>query len=57
MKKHPKKESKSPGTLIAEKARAKANSHSDEKRHELLEQGMAIIYGGSNHAKSAVTRR
>lgn len=35
---------KSRGTVIAEKARAKANSYTDKKRSDLLEQGMAIIY-------------
>jgi hypothetical protein len=34
---------KSRGTVIAEKARAKANKYSDEKRSALLEKGMAII--------------
>jgi hypothetical protein len=41
---------KSRGTVIAEKARAKANKYTDEKRSALLEKGMSIIYGGLNHA-------
>jgi hypothetical protein len=47
---------KSRGTVIAEKARAKANKFTDAKRSDLIEQGMAIIYGGLNHAKSPVNR-
>jgi hypothetical protein len=46
-------EKKSRGTVIAEKARARANAYSDEKRASLIEQGMAVIYGGSDHAKRA----
>jgi hypothetical protein len=58
MKKHgPTTDKKSRGTVIAEKARAKANSFTDKKRSDLIEQGMAIIYGGLNHAKSPVNRR
>ena len=44
------------GTVIAEKARAKANKFSDRKRDSLLEQGMAIIYGETNRPKSGVPR-
>jgi hypothetical protein len=47
---------KSRGTVIAERARAKANKYTDEKRSALLEKGMAIIYGGLEHAKSTVNR-
>jgi hypothetical protein len=57
MKKQKKPGQKSLGTIIAEKERAKANTYSDEKRHALLERGMAMIYGGSDHAKSDATRR
>jgi hypothetical protein len=46
MKKHNKAEPKSSGTKIAEKARAKANFFTDEKRKTLLDQGVAIIRGG-----------
>jgi hypothetical protein len=57
MKKQQKKpDQKSLGTTIAERERAKANGYSDEKRHNLLERGMAMIYGGSGHAKSPVNR-
>lgn len=49
-------ETKSRGTVIAEKARARGNAHSDEKRASLIEQGMAIIYGQSGHAKCATNR-
>jgi hypothetical protein len=41
---------------MAEKARAKANKYTDQKRSALLEKGMSIIYGGLNHAKSSVNR-
>ena len=47
---------KSRGTVIAEKARAKANKYTDEKRSALLARGMAIMYGGLEHAKSTVNR-
>jgi hypothetical protein len=47
---------KSRGTVMAEKARAKANKYTDQKRSALLEKGMSIIYGGFNHAKSSVNR-
>jgi hypothetical protein len=57
MKKRAKPESKSLGTIISEKARAKANTYTDKKRHGLLQRGMSMIYGGSDHAKSAATRR
>jgi len=55
-KKQKKRDQKSLGTILAEKERAKANTYSDAKRHALLERGMAMIYGESDHAKSAVTR-
>jgi hypothetical protein len=45
-------EPKSKGVKIAEKARAKANGFSDAKRGELLDQGLAIIYGGRSYAKA-----
>jgi hypothetical protein len=48
--------SRSRGTLIAEKTRAKANKYTDRKRSTLLDRGMAIIYGGLDHAKSTVNR-
>jgi hypothetical protein len=50
-------ETKSRGTVISEKARAIGNTHGDEKRASLIEQGMAIIYGQSGHAKCATNRR
>jgi len=44
MKKHePASDKKSRGTVIAEKARAKANGFTDKKRSGLIEQGMSII--------------
>jgi hypothetical protein len=48
---------KSLGTVIAEKARAKANSFSDEKRQSLTERGMALIYSGPGYAKVDADRR
>jgi hypothetical protein len=50
MKKSP--EPKSVGTQIAEKERAKANAYSDRKREQLLDRGMALIYGNPGHVKS-----
>jgi hypothetical protein len=48
---------KSSGTLLGEKARAKANKFTDQKRSALLEKGMSIIYDGPDHAKSTINRR
>jgi hypothetical protein len=45
-------EVKSPGTKIAEKARARANSYSDARRQNLLDKGLSIIYGGTGYAKT-----
>jgi hypothetical protein len=56
MKKQKKPDKKSLGTVIAEKARAKANSYSHSKRHGLLERGMAMIYDETDHAKTAAAR-
>lgn len=50
--KKPTPETKSLGTQIAEKVRAKANGYSDEKRERLIDRGMALIYGDSGHVKS-----
>ena len=47
---------KSRGTVIAEKARAKGNKYTDQKRSALLERGMAIIYGGPDRAKATAHR-
>jgi hypothetical protein len=44
-------EPKTVGTRIAEKARAKANGYSDVKRQQLLDRGLAMIYGNSGYAK------
>jgi hypothetical protein len=56
MHKQTAKKQDSRGTLIAEKARERANGFSDAKRQALLEQGLAMIYGGSKHAKAAAYR-
>jgi hypothetical protein len=56
MKKTIKPEQKSKGTVIAEKARAQANSYSDEKRAILIERGMSLIYGTDAHAKCTSNR-
>ncbi len=53
----PESTQKSAGTIIAEAARARLNGISDQKRHDLMEEGMAIIYGGSGHAKTNSGRR
>ena len=37
---------KSVGTVMAEKARARANRLSDTEREKLLREGLAMIYGG-----------
>lgn len=50
-------EPKSKGTLIAERARARVNTYSEEKRRELLDRGMAMIYGAAKPAKSHGNRR
>jgi len=44
---------KSLGTDIAAKHRSQANTFSDEKRRQLLDRGLAIIYGGSDNAPKA----
>jgi hypothetical protein len=48
-------EAKSPGTVLSEKLRARANKHSDQEREKSIAEGLAIIYGGRRreHAKSA----
>ncbi|HEX3800022.1 MAG TPA: hypothetical protein VH413_15115 [Verrucomicrobiae bacterium] len=48
-KKTEKIKTKSEGTVISDKARAKANKYSDKQRCTLLDQGVALIYDGSNH--------
>jgi len=45
------------GTKISEQERAKANRYSEEKRQELFEEGMAIIYGGAKDTKTSVNSR
>lgn len=40
---------------IANEARSKANSLSDDKRGEALEFGMRLIYGGNSHGASKVS--
>jgi hypothetical protein len=45
------------GTKISEKERAKANGFSEQKRQRLFNRGMALIYGGSKHAKAEVSSR
>jgi hypothetical protein len=46
----------SPGTIAAEKARARCNGYSDEKRANLFKVGMAIINGGKSKV-NAESRR
>jgi hypothetical protein len=57
VKKQKKPDQKSLGTVLAEKARLRANTFSVQKRHSLLERGMAMIYGGADHAKAPASRR
>jgi hypothetical protein len=47
---------KTAGTVIAEKARSKANAYSDVKRANLLKKGLSIIYGGGGDAKAHASR-
>jgi len=59
MKKSP-PEKESFGTRTGEKARAQANEFMDEKRDQLMNRGMSIIYGATNNSNSkakANTRR
>lgn len=57
MKKSP-PEKESFGTRTGEKARAQANEFTDEKRDQLMNRGMSIIYGATNNSKTkANTRR
>jgi hypothetical protein len=45
---------KSLGTVLSDKLRARANKHSDQHREESIAEGLAIIYGGGQrHAKAA----
>jgi len=53
-KKMSEKNEKSRGTLIAEKARSRANKYTDGERAALLNRTMALIYGGGKHGKRAV---
>lgn len=53
-----KKQNKSPGeksrgTIVVAEARARANSYSDAKRADLMERGMALIYGPSGDVKAS----
>jgi hypothetical protein len=56
MKKDQPQEQTTPGTIMAEKARARANGYTDLKRSDLLKKGMAAIYGNKDHAKTHVHR-
>jgi hypothetical protein len=49
------KEKKTPGTIIAEEIRSKANNLTDAERESLLADAMRIIYGVED--KSAHARR
>jgi hypothetical protein len=44
------------GSVLARKARSKANSLSDKEREGLFREGMAIIYG-SNGGQAVRSRR
>ncbi len=45
------------GDRIAEEERKKANAHSDEKRQELMEKGMSIIYRRPGYARNSNRNR
>jgi hypothetical protein len=45
------------GTQLAAELRSATNSLSDEKRQELRNFGMALIYGGSSGTKQLPVRR
>lgn len=47
------KHAESLGTTIAEVQRKKSNKFSEQKRQQLLERGIALIYGGKGKAKAA----
>jgi hypothetical protein len=51
-----KKDEASLGTEIAARERARANTLTDAEREELFNQGMALIYGGSERAKTTTHR-
>jgi hypothetical protein len=40
------------GTIVAGKARARANSYTDEKREELLAGALARIFGNNGQVKA-----
>ncbi len=50
------KEKKSPGTIMAEAIRKKANNLSDAERESLLGDAMRIIYGSKGQAAHAHRR-
>jgi hypothetical protein len=55
------KENRSPivttGTILGDRARAKANHFSDEERQSLMDKGMALIYADLDYVRTAITRR
>lgn len=51
-----KKDKKSKGTVVAEKARVKMNNLSDQEREALMSRAMQIIYGKGGD-EACVSRR
>jgi ATP-dependent protease HslVU (ClpYQ) ATPase subunit len=51
-----KSEPKTKGTAMSERTRKKANTLSDEQRHELMGKALAMIYKGGD-GKACVSRR
>ena len=50
------KEAETPGTVIAEKLRARANMLSDAERSALLEDALRIVYGAGKSPVHAHSR-
>ena len=50
------KAAKTPGTVIAEKLRSRANALSDAERSVLLEDALRLVYGAGNSPAHAHSR-
>ena len=51
------KSTKTAGTVIGDRLRARSNDLSDERRQELRTKAMQVIYGGPSGAHSLTGRR
>lgn len=56
MRKSQSQDHKSTGTIIAEKARARANRLTGARREQLLKKGLANIYGADGNSKAHTGR-